>query len=100
MPSVILFQIHIAETTEEAFLDLLEYLYTDSLAERASRDYRQLLVLSDRFCLPRLRALCELYISNQVKKEVRKKLNLSTDTCRLILHTLIFAEVSGEQGRS
>ncbi|XP_020895066.1 rho-related protein racA [Exaiptasia diaphana] len=84
--------IPIAETTEDGFLDLLEYLYTDALAERPSSDYRQLLVLSDRFCLPRLRAVCELYISNQVKKEIRKKLNLSTDTCRIILHTLLFAE--------
>ncbi|KAK3749905.1 hypothetical protein QZH41_017361 [Actinostola sp. cb2023] len=85
------FQIRIEDTTEHAFVDLLEYLYTDSLP-RKSRDFRQLLVLSDKFCLPRLRALCELAIFNELKVEIRKKLHLSTETCRLVLHTLLFAE--------
>lgn len=89
------FQIRIEDSTG-AFLDLLDYLYTDSLQENTSRDYKQLLVLSDKFCIPRLRAICELAIANKLKTEIKKSLRLDDETCRHVLHTLLVAEVDIE----
>ena len=51
----------------ENFLALLEYLYTDhSPIEKG--DSIGILELSNKYVMPRLMALCELYISKEVEK--------------------------------
>ena len=53
------------DTSLESFLALLEYLYTDH-APIEEGDSVEIMVLADRFCLPRLVTLCELYITKKV----------------------------------
>ncbi len=51
----------------EAFLAFLEYLYTDH-APIEEGDSVGILELSNRNVMPRLMALCELYISKEVER--------------------------------
>ena len=51
----------------ENFLALLEYLYTDH-APIEEGDSVGILELSNKYVLPRLMALCELYISKEVER--------------------------------
>eukprot|EP00118_Oscarella_pearsei_P021081 m.234370 g.234370 ORF g.234370 m.234370 type:complete len:468 (+) comp40109_c0_seq16:1043-2446(+) len=59
--------VEITGTSLECFLALLEYLYTDH-APVEETDSVGLLVLANRFCLPRLVTLCELYIPKEVDR--------------------------------
>lgn len=51
----------------EAFLAFLEYLYTDH-APIEEGDSVGILELSNRYVMPRLMSLCELYISKEVER--------------------------------
>jgi len=60
-------KIEIPDVSLENFLALLEYLYTDhSPIEKG--DSIGILELSNKYVMPRLMALCELYISKEVEK--------------------------------
>ena len=60
-------QIEIPDVSLENFLALLEYLYTDHAPIEKS-DSIGILELSNKYVIPRLMALCELYISKEVEK--------------------------------
>ena len=60
-------QIIIHDTTPENFLAFLEYLYTDH-SPIEDEDSVGILELSNKYVMPRLMTLCELYISKQVEK--------------------------------
>ena len=60
-------QIIIHDTTPENFLAFLEYLYTDH-SPIEDGDSVGILELSNKYVMPRLMTLCELYISKQVEK--------------------------------
>ena len=66
-------QIELPEVTQEVFLALLEYLYTDHSPIEDS-DSVGILVLSNQYGLPRLINLCELYITKQVDKACAKSI--------------------------
>lgn len=51
----------------EAFLAFLEYLYTDH-APIEEGDAIGILELSNRYVMPRLMTLCELYVSKEVER--------------------------------
>ena len=51
----------------EAFLVVLEYLYTDH-APIQEDNAVQVLALANQYALPRLVAVCELFISEQVRR--------------------------------
>ena len=53
--------------TLDTFLALLEYLYTDH-APIEEGDAVGILALSNQYHVPRLMALCELYISKEVER--------------------------------
>ena len=59
-------QIEIPGVSLETFLAFLEYLYTDH-APIEEGDSVGLLELSNCYVIPRLMALCELYISKDVE---------------------------------
>ena len=65
-------QINIQDASLESFLALLEYLYTDHAPIEEGNSV-EIMVLADRFCLPRLVTLCELYITKKVDRAVQKK---------------------------
>lgn len=71
-------EISIQYASLESFLALLEYLYTDH-APIEEGDSVEIMALADRFCLPRLVTLCELYITKKVDKAVQKKVADGTD---------------------
>ena len=50
----------------KSFLIVLEYLYADN-APVEEGDTGEMLALADRFCLPRLVSLCELYLTKKVE---------------------------------
>ena len=60
-------QIVIRDTSPENFLAFLEYLYTDH-SPIEDGDSVGILELSDKYVIPRLMALCELYVSKEVEK--------------------------------
>ena len=64
---------------------LLEYLYTDH-APIEEGDSVEIMILADRFCLPRLVTLCELYITKRVDKVIQKRVADGTsDVVNLLL---------------
>ncbi|XP_067032114.1 rho-related protein racA-like isoform X2 [Acropora muricata] len=65
-------EINIQDASLESFLALLEYLYTDHAPIEEGNSV-EIMVLADRFCLPRLVTLCELYITKKVDRAVQKK---------------------------
>lgn len=64
-------QVIIQDSSVQGFLALLEYLYTDTVQFDGETDLVELLVLADRFCLPRLVALCELHITREVESVMK-----------------------------
>ena len=80
-----LLQIKIGDTSLQSFLALLEYLYTDH-APIEEGDSVEIMVLADRFCLPRLVTLCELYITKKVDATIQKRVADGTsDVINLLL---------------
>lgn len=67
------FQIVIRDVTPATFLAFLEYLYTDHSPIEEEDSYG-ILALADQYCLPRLLALCELYVSKQIERAVEKSI--------------------------
>jgi len=59
--------IEIPDTTSECFRAFLEYLYTDHCPIAESNDSVGIVVLANKYGIPRLITLCELYISKQVE---------------------------------
>ncbi|XP_033115471.1 rho-related protein racA-like [Anneissia japonica] len=59
-------EVSITDATLENFLALLEYLYTDH-SPIEGKDSIGIMILGDRFCQPRLKNLCELYITKEVE---------------------------------
>jgi len=59
-------EVALSDTTSEAFLGLLEYLYTDH-TRLEDADTIGILMLGDRYNVPRLITLCELYTSKAVE---------------------------------
>ncbi|XP_065901308.1 rho-related protein racA-like isoform X2 [Dysidea avara] len=57
-------EVKIPGTDVDTFMAFLQYLYTDHAPIEG--DPMALLVLADQYCMDRLRALCELHISNIV----------------------------------
>lgn len=83
-------QIVIHDTTPETFLAFLEYLYTDHSPIEDS-DSVGILVLSNQYVMPRLMALCELYISKEVEKATAKSIaEADTDVVGMYLCTCTF----------
>ena len=66
-------QITIQDVTMETFMAFLEYLYTDH-SPIEDGDSFGILVVANQYCVPRLLALCELYISKQVERAVQKSI--------------------------
>lgn len=64
---------------------LLEYLYTDH-APIEEGDSVEIMVLADRFCLPRLVTMCELYTTKKVDSLIQKRVSDGTkDVINLLL---------------
>ncbi|XP_071960539.1 rho-related protein racA-like isoform X2 [Antedon mediterranea] len=59
-------EVSITDTNLDNFLALLEYLYTDH-SPIEEGDSIGIMILADRFCQPRLKNLCELYITKEVE---------------------------------
>jgi len=73
------------DTSLQSFLAVLEYLYTDH-APIEERDSVEIMILADRFCLPRLVTLCELYITKKVDSSIQKRIADGTsDVINLLL---------------
>ena len=58
----------IPEVGLDTFLAFLEYLYTDHSPIEDCTDSVGILDLSNRYVLPRLTSLCELYIAKHVER--------------------------------
>ena len=56
-------QVEIPEDDLDAFMVLLQYLYTDCCGSMEGGQVTTLLVLANKYALNRLKALCESYIS-------------------------------------
>lgn len=67
-------EIPISTTSLENFLALLEYLYTDHAPLEESNDLVGILTLADENCQSRLVNLCELYISKEVDRACRDRI--------------------------
>lgn len=76
--------VDVADTTPEAFLALLEYIYTDHADQLSSLEHpkedvelkAEVLKLSHRFRQSRLMTLCELYLSKAVEVATRDSVTL------------------------
>ena len=69
----------------QSFLAVLEYLYTDH-APIEEGDSEEIMILADRFCLPRLVTLCELYITKKIDSSIQKRVADGTsDVINLLL---------------
>lgn len=55
------------DTNFEAFLSVLEYLYTGQCLSLSVDDIVSVLALANFFCLPRLVALCEQHIVKELQ---------------------------------
>jgi Rho family protein len=66
-------EILIQDVSSDVFLAFLEYLYTDH-SPIEDGDSFGILVVSNQYCVPRLVALCELYISKLVERAIRKSI--------------------------
>lgn len=62
-----LFQVEFKDTNFEAFLNVLEYLYTGQCLSLSVDDIIGVLALANFFCLPRLVALCEQHIVKELQ---------------------------------
>ena len=82
-------QIDIKDSTVESFLALLEYLYTDH-APIEECDSVEIMILADRFCVPRLVSLCELYVTQRVDATIQKRVS---DGASDVIHLLLMAQV-------
>ncbi|KAK3749892.1 hypothetical protein QZH41_005808 [Actinostola sp. cb2023] len=78
----------IKDTNLDSFLAILEYLYTDH-APIEELDPVDIMVLADRFCLPRLVTLCELYIAKNVDRMIQKKV---TDAVEYVVNLLLLSQ--------
>ena len=77
----------------KSFLALLVFLYTDTVPTNMTvSDYRELLVLADRFCLPRLISVCEGAIVERISSEIKKK-RLNTAQCNDVINLLLTGQV-------
>ena len=77
----------------ESFLAILEYLYTDH-APIEEGDSEEIMALADRFCLPRLVSLCELYITKKVDVIIRDKVSNGVGD---VIRMLLLSQVSVDQ---
>ncbi|GFO33177.1 rho-related protein raca-like [Plakobranchus ocellatus] len=67
-------EIPVPNASLENFLALLEYFYTDHAPLEESNDLIGILSLADENCQPRLVNLCELYISKEVDRACRDRI--------------------------
>ena len=75
----------------KSFLAILEYLYADNaLVEEG--DTEEMLALADRFCLPRLVSLCELYLTKKVEFFVIKC--QVSNVVKVVIRLLLQSQVS------
>ena len=78
----------------KSFLALLVFLYTDTVpTDMRVSDYRELLVLADRFCLPQLISVCEGAIVDRISAEIKKK-QLNSPQCNDVINLLLTGQVS------
>ena len=77
----------------KSFLALLVFLYTDTVPTNMMvSDYRELLVLADRFCLPQLISVCEGAIVDRISSEIKKK-RLNSAQCNDVINLLLTGQV-------
>ena len=77
----------------KSFLALLVFLYTDTVPTNMTvSDYRELLVLADRFCLPQLISVCEGAIVDRISSEIKKK-RLNSAQCSDVINLLLTGQV-------
>ena len=77
----------------KSFLALLVFLYTDTVpTDMRVSDYRELLVLADRFCLPQLISVCEGAIADKISAEIKKK-QLNSAQCNDVINLLLTGQV-------
>lgn len=82
-------EVTIKVTTVKSFLALLVFLYTDTVPTNVTvSDYRELLVLADRFCLPQLISVCEGAIVDRISTEIKKK-RLNSAQCNDVINLLL-----------
>jgi len=82
-------EVTIKVTTVKSFLALLVFLYTDTVPTNMTvGDYRELLVLADRFCLPQLISVCESAIVDRISAEIKKK-QLNSAQCNDVINLLL-----------
>ena len=72
---------------------LLVHLYTDTLpTDMSVSDFRELLVLADRFCLSQLISVCENAIIDRIGVEIKKK-RMTSAKCNDIINLLLTGQV-------
>jgi len=71
-------------------LAILEYLYTDH-APIEEGDSLGIMILADRFCLPRLVTLCELYTTKKIDSIIQKRVADGTSD---VINLLLTSQVS------
>ena len=77
----------------KSFLALLIFLYTDTVpSDMTVGDYRELLVVADRFCLPQLISVCEAAITDKINAEIKKK-RLNSAKCNDVINLLLSGQV-------
>lgn len=82
-------EVTIKVTTGKSFMALLVHLYTDTLpTDMSVGDFRELLVLADRFCLPQLISVCENAIIDRIGVEIKKK-RMTSAKCNDIINLLL-----------
>jgi len=78
-------QIEIQDVSLENFLAILEYLYTDH-APIEEGDSVGIMILANRFCLPRLVTLCEVSITKKMDSVIQKRVaDVTSDIIKLLL---------------
>ena len=77
----------------KSFLALLIFLYTDTVpSDMTVGDYKELLVVADRFCLPQLISVCEAAITEKINAEIKKK-RLNSAKCNDVINLLLSGQV-------
>ena len=64
-------QVELPGVDFDAFIGFLQYLYTDDCPVKEYDEVMKILVLADRYCVNRLKALCELHIKEMVEKAIK-----------------------------